>query len=116
MLRLLELLTNFYWLLLPQTIVQSFRQANWDKAAKRAGLAGIASEGFRSLIGTNSWPFFVPINSAWCGRDIEKLLANYNIPMWGWGVSNQTMFFQVREEDAALASSLMLQAGIPLIG
>lgn len=111
---LLEFLSHFYWLSVPETVAETFWHADWRGAYRRDGLFGLIAEAGHSLLGTNSWPFFVPIDSQWSGRDIEELLGGYGIEMWGQNLHNGELFFRVRKEKAAWAQYLMLQSGIQL--
>jgi hypothetical protein len=115
MLKFLEFLTYLDWLLLPRILIQTFQHANWNREYKRAGTVGIVKEGVRSLLGTNTYVFFVPIKSRWDERSINRLLARYRIPMWGYGFDQGLLFFYVRAEDAAQAQALMLRAGVELV-
>ena len=75
MIALLEFLTGFYWLLLPQTILQALWHGEWGRAYQRYGCLGWPLEFVRSLLGLNMWAFAVPVNAGWRGRDIQQLLA-----------------------------------------
>ena len=110
---LLEFFTSFYWIAIPETIFQTFWNADW-RSAKRRGLHGLLSESIASLLGTNSWPFFVPLNSGWNGADITRLLKRHGIRVWGYGFANGELFFRVRRSQAAWAQYVLLRAGVPL--
>ena len=114
MIKLLEFLTSFYWLYLPDVIVGSFWHADWKSVYRRAGVCGLFMECIHSLLGTNTWTFFVPLRGAWRGHDINQLLAEYGIEMWGWGFAYGELFFRVRRNKAEWAQYLMLRAGVPL--
>ena len=89
MLRVLEFLTGFYWILIPQFIVES-------------------------LIRGRGAVFYVDMHSNWSGYRIKKLLASYDIPMWGWGYAFDQFYFRVPAGEAELAESVMLGAGVDL--
>lgn len=116
MLGLLEFLTGFDWLLFPETILQTLRRANWHRAYARHGAPGLLLEAAESVLGTNTCVFFTPIDGAWDGRSIAKLLRQYGIHMWGWGYECHEFFFHVRREDAAWAQQIMHYAGVELLG
>jgi len=109
----LELLTSFYWIAVPETIFQTFWHADWSRA-KDQGLSGLLSEAIGSLLGTNSWPFFVPLDSGWNGADVAHLLKRHGIRMWGYGFANGELFFRVRKNQAAWAQYVLLREGVPL--
>jgi hypothetical protein len=116
MLRVIEFLTSFYWLLLPETIFGTLRRANWRRAYAHHGPAGLLIETAESFIGTNTYVFFVPLRGRWDGYSIAKLLRQYGIDMWGWGFWNQELFFHVRRDDAWYAQNILLSAGVELLG
>jgi hypothetical protein len=109
----LEFLTSFYWIALPETILQTFRHADWRRAREQ-GVGGLLSEAIGSLLGTNSWPFFVPLRSGWNGADIARLLKRHGVRMWGYGFANGELFFRVRRSQAAWAQYVLLREGVPL--
>lgn len=111
--KVLELLSHLNWLALPETVVQSFWHADWDGAYRR-GLFGVVAEAVHSLAGTNTWPFFVPLNSGWNGKDIERLLSDHGVEMWGRGFGHGQLFFRVQKRKAAWAQYLLLREGVPL--
>lgn len=115
MLRVLEFLTGFYWLLLPETIIATLLRANWRRAYSRHGPAGLLLETTESIIGTNTCVFFVPIDGEWDGSSIARLLKQYGIAMWGWGYQNHELFFHVRRQDAWSAQRIMWQSGVDLL-
>gem|GEM_PF-6971177 len=108
---LLELLTAFNWLAIPETILGTFVNADWHRARKR-GLVGILAEVVHSLLGTNSAAIFIPLDSGINGQAIERLLQRYGIRSWGWGVYRGEMFFRVRRSQAAWAQYILTQEGI----
>lgn len=114
--KIFEFMAMFYWPLLPITILESLRKARWRKAYSQHGILGLFGESVSSLIGTNSLVFFAPLYGSWSGRDIERLLARWDIDIWGWGFSNEEMFFHVRIEDGAIAQDILLNAGVDLLG
>jgi hypothetical protein len=113
MLRFLVLLTRFNWLVLPQALLASLWHTNWRKSREKGG-GSVIAEAIRSLLGTNSAAFCIPLNSYWSGRPVEVLLAGVGVPMWGQIYTMRGMYFHVRLEDSLLAAEVMLQAGVPL--
>lgn len=114
MLRVFELLSNFYWILIPQYLIENLFRARWRHAHSESGLSGIAREGVTSLLGFTSVPLYVPMGSYWNGRRISQLLKQYDIPIWGWGTAFGQFYFHVRHEDAWLAQEVLLSAGVEL--
>ena len=111
----LELLTCFNWLLLPQVIAESLHNADWDRASGD-GPIGMLKEGVASVLGTNTWPFFVPISSGRNGRDIQRLLTDHGIRNWGWVAGHGQYTFRVRDSQAAWAQYVLQREQIPLDG
>lgn len=115
MLKMFELLSNFYWILIPQYLIENLYRARWRKAYAEKGYSGIAQEGVTSLLGFNSVPLYVPMGSYWNGRRINRLLKQCDIPMWGWGTAFDQFYFHVRREDAWLAQDVLISAGVELL-
>lgn len=115
MLGLLEFLTSFYWLLLPEAIFGGLRRANWRRAYGQHGAAGLLLETAETIIGTNTCALFVPANAQWDGASIAELLGQYGIPLWGWAYHNHEFFFHVRREDAWAAQRILWQSGVELL-
>lgn len=99
---------------MPDVVVSSFRHTDWKSVYRRDGISGLLIECVNSLLGTNTWPFFVPLDGAWSGHDIEQLLTQYGIEMWGAGFAYGELFFRVRKSKAEWAQYVMLRAGVPL--
>lgn len=116
MLRLLQFLSSFYWLLLPEFVFQNLRRAHWHSALARSGPAGLASEFIGSAIGVNAIPFYAPLDGNFSGRQIEKLLHRHGISVWSWGFAFNEMFFHVHRDDAWDAQQILLAAGVELRG
>ena len=116
MLGFLEFLTSFYWLLLPETIIATLRRANRRRAYGRHRPSGLLLETAESLIGTNTYVFFVPLTGQWDGKTIAKLLRQYDVDMWGWGFWQRELFFHVHRDDAWYAQDILLSAGVELLG
>lgn len=100
MLGFLEFLTSFYWPLLPETILQTLRRANWNRAYARHGAPGLLLEAAESVLGTNTCVFFTPIDGAWDGRSIAiSYWKSTAFTYGGWGYECHEFFFHVRRED-----------------
>ena len=102
-------------LVLPANVLGNFRYADWQGAAARGGIAGIAAEGLQATIGANTEPFFVPCDSEWKIQDIEALLLRYGIKLWGVGYWNNELFFRVKGRQAHWAQYVLLRGGVPLL-
>lgn len=111
---LLELLSSFHWLSLPETVIDTLWYADWKGAYETGGAAGLLSEALNSLVGYNTWTFFVPVSSASTGGDIKRLLAQHGVEMWGYGFAHGELFFRVRKNKAAWAQYVLLKHGVPL--
>ena len=115
MLMLLEFLSGFYWILIPQFIIENLFRARWRDAYASRGPIGVIGEGFGSALGLNSAIFYVDLNGRWNGHKIKRLLASYDIPMWGWGVAFGEFYFHVPADDADFAYDVMWSAGVDLL-
>jgi hypothetical protein len=111
---ILEFLTNFYWIILPQTLLQSLWHTDWRAAGQRRGCLGLLWEALLSLSLLNAVTFYVPLYGGWSGREIQKLLHYYGIPIWGWGYAEHQFFFHVRKREAGFAEEILYEAGVPL--
>jgi len=100
MLHILEFLTGFYWILLPQFVVENLLHGG---------------KGLPGALGFNTAVFYTDIGGDWSGYRINKLLKEYDIPMWGWGYAFEQFYFRVPLEDAPHAQRVMLAAGIDLL-
>jgi hypothetical protein len=101
-------------LVLPASVLGSFRFADWKGAQQRAGSVGLVGEVARSALGTNTVPFFVPETSGWRPSDLSALLMSYGIRIWGVGCFNAEIHFRVKERQADWAQYVLLSAGVPL--
>lgn len=115
MIKFLEFLTGFYWILLPQFIIESLFRARWRQGYQEHGPLGILQEGIKGTLGLNSAVFYVDIYSRWSGHNIKRLLARYDIPMWGWGYAFERFYFRVPSEEAEFVYVLLSEAGVELL-
>ncbi len=98
--RLLEFLSHFNWLAIPETAAGSVMQHK--------------SMSLRILAGLDDYVFYVSLDSGRSGREIERLLARHGIKMWGKGFAHGELFFRVRKRDAARAAKVLQAHNIPL--
>ncbi|RTL00647.1 MAG: hypothetical protein EKK57_06665 [Proteobacteria bacterium] len=105
---------NFFLIL--RNVIPTFQHAEWSAAYRKAGLLGTMWEGFRSLVGTNTWPFFIESKGDWDRKQIQQLLISHGVTMWGWGYSRGNFMFRVKKQQAYWAEYLMLKNGVPVTG
>ncbi len=113
--RLLAFIAIFDWTALPRVIVETLFHADWGAARQKHGVLGLGLEAAGSIAATNTYTFFVPLDSPWGGAEIGALLRSKGITMWGAAYANGEMFFRVRRQQADWAQYVMLQAGVPLL-
>jgi hypothetical protein len=101
--------------ILPATIVGNARYADWDGAAQASGAAGVAVEALQAAAGANAKPFFVPADSGWQINDIQALLLQHGIKLWGVGYWNNELYFRVKKRQAHWAQYVLLRADVPLL-
>jgi len=69
----------------------------------------------KSLLGLDSWTFYVGAYGDWTGAQIQDLLERHGIRLVGWkDVLNGDIFFSVKLNQAEWAEYVMLEAGVPL--
>lgn len=90
MIKILEFLTGFYWILIPQFFVET-------------------------LIHGRGEVFYVWTAGDWSGHEIKCLLADYDIPIFGWGYAFDRFYFRVPRGDADFAYGIMVQAEVGLL-
>lgn len=98
-----------------RTIFFSLWNADWQRAQGKGGL-NLVSESLQSLIGTNTWPFFVSDDSEWNYQRMSSLLDSHGIAMWGWGHSRGQYYFRVKKRQAQWAQYVLLKYNVPLRG
>jgi hypothetical protein len=99
---------------LPLMILGNFRHADWDHARK-AGPFGIIWEFIQAATGTNTRPFFIPVDAGWRFQDVQTLLRKHGIEAWAVGSFKGEMHFSVKKRQGAWAQYVMLREGVPLI-
>jgi len=67
-----------------------------------------------SLLGLDSWTFYVPEASGWTGAQIEALLKKHGVKIKGRGIALGDIFFSVNLDQAEWAEYVMLRAGVPI--
>ncbi len=71
-----------------------------------------------TLLQSNTWTFFVPydqaIKSGWNAFDVEDLMKQHGIKMWGSQITGGEFFFSVKLEQAQWAEYLLLRYGVPV--
>ena len=100
---------------LPATIVGNVQHADWQGAAQSHGAAGLAMEAMQTAVGANTEPFFIPCDSEWRIDDVQALLRQYGIKLWGVGYFNNELYFRVKKRQAHWAQYVLLRAGVPLL-
>ena len=115
MYRLLEFLSGFYWLRLPQFMVENLWQARRQMIFSSEDPWQNLGRGFKGALGLYTAEFYVDYDGQWSGHGIKRLLATYDIPLWGWGFAFGRFYFHVPLEDAHLAEQILLAAGVDLV-
>jgi hypothetical protein len=67
-----------------------------------------------SLLGLDSWTFYVPFGGSWTGAEVEALLGEHGVRIRRKNVVNDDIFFNVKLSQAEWAEYVMLRAGVPL--
>ena len=65
-------------------------------------------------LGTQSWTFYVPLDSPWTGAQIEKLLKRHGVKIWARMIHGGDLFFRVHKRQTEWAEYVLLRAGVPL--
>lgn len=105
---------NFF--LLTRTLFLSFWYADWKGSYERGNILGLIWEFFRSLLGLNTWPFFIEGTLSWEKQQVQELFVPYGIAMWGWGYYNGRFYFRVKYRQARWAEYILLTNGVPVVG
>ena len=69
----------------------------------------------KTAVGANTEPFFIPCDSEWKIDDVQALLRQYGIKLWGVGYFNNELYFRVKKRQAHWAQYVLLRAGVPLL-
>jgi hypothetical protein len=62
-----------------------------------------------------SHTFLVPDDCGWSGRQIERLLKQHGVKLWGRMIVRRTIIFTVRIAQARWAEQLLRQESIPVV-
>ena len=69
----------------------------------------------QTAVGANTEPFFIPCDSEWRIDDVQALLRQHGIKLWGVGYFNNELFFRGKKRQAHWAQYGLLRAGVPLL-
>lgn len=86
----------------------------WRREDRRRTAPPAPVELMNSIARTNIFPFFVHADSGWTHADIDRLLAQYGINIFGNYRFGKDLVFYVRVGQANFAQWLMERAGVPL--
>jgi len=70
--------------------------------------------GVRRLSGMKSSEFAVARDCGWSGQQIEAMLRQYGVKIWGRGFTSDTLTFRVSIKQANWAEYLLHQHAIPV--
>ena len=102
-------------LVLPANVLGNFRYADWQGAAARGGIAGIAAEGLQATSGANTEPFFVPCDSEWKIQDIRRSSCATASSCGASATGITSSSSRVKGRQAHWAQYVLLRAGVPLL-
>lgn len=95
-------------------VISTFRNADWDGAYQRNGIAGFVEEFFACLTSSNAPTIRVSRYSSWRGIDVEMLLKRHGVKIWDRGIIGDDLYFCVKLRQARWAEYLLLRAGVPV--
>ena len=84
----------------------------WARILERVGFLGLLKELVRTAAGAATWRFAVPREGGLSGWEIEKMLAEYGVEIWGRWFDNEALYFNVKAEQANWAEYLLKRRGI----
>ena len=84
----------------------------WGRILERYGVAGLVKELFRTATGQSTWRFAVPRDAGLSGWEIEKMLAEYGVSIWGRWFDSDNLYFNVKQEQANWAEYLLRRRGV----
>lgn len=99
-----------------RNVIATLQHAEWGSAYAKGGIGGTLIEVISSILGTNTWPFFIDSEGGWGRKAITLLLESHGIAMWGWGYSRGKFMFRVKKQQARWAEYVMLKHGVPVRG
>lgn len=95
-------------------VISTFRNADWDHAYEKRGVAGLIEEFFACLTSSNAPTIRVARGSHWRGIDIERLLKRHGVKVWDRGIAGDDLYFCVKRRQVKWAEYLLLRAGVPV--
>ncbi len=84
----------------------------WGRVLQRYGLLGLLRELLRTATGGSSWRFYIPRQEGMSGWEIEKMLKEYGVAIWGRGFDADSIYFSVKREQVNWAEYLLKRRGI----
>lgn len=93
---------------LPRAIIDTFNHG-WRRDKNPI------TETLHCVLGSNTWSFFVPVDSGWTVGEISQLLARHGITLFGAFRFKNELVFAVRIGQAAFAQWLLMREGVPLM-
>ena len=94
--------------------VSTFLNADWRRAWRKAGPAGVLVEIVACLAAHNSPTIRVARKSGWNGQMVENVLARHGIKVWDRGASGEELYFCVKRRQVKWAEYVLLRAGVPV--
>ncbi len=95
--------------------LSTFRYADWAGAYERWGVFGIATELAASFTRHNSPIVWVQRGTGWSGVDVERLLTQRGVRVYGRGFAGKRLCFRVKRRQARWAEYLLERAGVPVV-
>ncbi len=87
----------------------------WGRILERYGVLGLFKELIRTATGQSSWRFAVPRDGGLSGWEIEKMLAQYGVSIWGRWFDSENLYFNVKLEQANWAEYLLKRRGVAVM-
>ena len=87
----------------------------WRRILERYGLSGLLRELARTAAGDGSWRFHIPRQEGLSGWEIERMLAQYGVAIWGRGFDAETIYFSVKREQVDWAEYLLKRRGVAVM-
>ena len=84
----------------------------WDKTLRRYGVLALLKELARTAVGDGSWRFYVAREGEFSGWEVEQLLKQYGVVIWGRGFDSEHIYFSVKPEQANWAEYLLKRKGV----
>ena len=87
----------------------------WKRILDSDGFLGLFKELIRTATGQSSWRFAVPRDSGLSGWEIERMLADYGVSIWGRWFDSDNLYFNVKLEQANWAEYLLKRRGVAVM-